>query len=354
MIQDIPPIFVEDATVLIEVLPDMLEKIVCVNRYGSNSGVYRIFFVSEKTFDFSLPKIIKKCYSSLSRKGDRNYALAFDRSEFSSYLMKYFKEIHDTIMEITEIDPLSIFDQEPVKAYKEGYYLGFKLVPTQVEVESAMGEYLTDEKERQRFTRRVMSSFKVLYPFAMIYKDFIAKWTLFSTKENDSLLMDRKSLADSGITVELESLVDLYLDFLPYRKFASNVKGGIIEISKLMIPESPILLQFSGPGITELSMTEEGLKSLLLAYFHQFDIPEELQPSLSGKFHVSRLASDCFLVCNDVNKAIYQMRQKLGNFSNFIQKGDLGKKMNDMVFKPILHTMDLRQHMIVDLQIDFT
>ena len=72
---------------------------ICVNRHGSKEGGYRIFFEGEKHYDFSLTKIIMKCYSSLRRGGDRNYALAIDRSEFSNSLMKYFNEIHKTIPE---------------------------------------------------------------------------------------------------------------------------------------------------------------------------------------------------------------------------------------------------------------
>lgn len=351
MIQEIPPIFLDDAIGLIDLLPGAYEKIICVNRYGSKAGEYRIFFEGEKHYDFSLPKIIMKCYSSLSQSDDKNYALAFDRSEFSNSLMKYFNEIHNAIMEIKEIDPFTIFGREPKKAYKKGYYLGLKLIPTQVEVESAMGEYLTDEKERLRFTRKMMGVFKFLYPATLIYRDMIAKWNIFSTLGNDNLLMDRKFFGENGVDADIEALIFLYLEYLSLREFSTEVRGGFLEIKKLNISESPLLLEFSGSGITELSMTEEGLKSLLITYYEQYGIPNHLQPSLSGKFHVSRLSCDSFLVCNDDGKAINQLKQRIQGFSNSIKDGAFDGKMAELVVNPTLHTMDLRQHIIVDLHI---
>ncbi|OLS21873.1 MAG: hypothetical protein HeimC2_32020 [Candidatus Heimdallarchaeota archaeon LC_2] len=353
MMQEIPPIFLDDALTFIEILPDRYEKIICVTRYGSKEGEYRIFFEGEKHYDFSLPKIVMKCYSSFSQSGDKSYGLAIDRSEFANLFMKYFNEIHNTIMQIKEIDSFAIFGRDPKRAYKKGFYLGLKLVPTQVEVESAMGEYLTDEKERLRFTRRMMGIFKFLYPATLIYRDMIAKWNIFSTRGNDNLLMDRKFFGENGVDADIESLIFLYLEYLSLREFSTRIRGGFLEIKKLNISESPFLLEFTGSGITELSMTEEGLKSLLITYYEQFDIPSHLQPSLSGKFHVSRLSCDSFLVCNDNGKAINRLKQKIQWFSNSIKDGAFDVKMAELVVNPILHTMDLRQHITVDLHITY-
>lgn len=249
-------------------------------------GIIRLVNENGENWDFALVQAVSKVIAYEHNMSMRKFKKNFLTHIHSGCTALRENKVDDRI----EI----VFQQTPKKAMKQGYYLSI-LPKCRNQLVKSIMDHLTlngDTYDFYALREQLMGIDEQKFPLGFYYEDFIGVWSVSSMLDDNGILIDDRFVSNSTVDLSKSLLVTKYLSFLSFREFEVIVRVELL----LNDDKSGYVFTIIGSSVTELSMTEFGLKSLLSSVFRWLEIPARRLPSIEDDFFLVRVSPELLIV----------------------------------------------------------